>query len=93
MTESVHVTNGRIGALERWAGTTKAERARGTEAAREGWLLKLADQADPDGRLSDEERMAAAEALRKAHMLRLARRSAAARAGGRSESPRKSARK
>ncbi|MFC6885323.1 MULTISPECIES: hypothetical protein [Actinomadura] len=77
--QSDHAIRGRIGAIESWAGLTPAERARRTEAGRNGLLAKFAEQADPEGRLSEADRMKAAEALRRAHMLRISRKSVAAR--------------
>lgn len=69
--ESVYAINGRIGALESWARLTPAERTRRTEAGRNGLLEKFAREADPDGVMSDADRMRAAEQLRRAHMLRM----------------------
>lgn len=81
MTESksVHSINGLVGALESWAPLTKEQRARRTEAGREAVLRRFAEQADPEGRMSEAERMRAAEDLRRAHMIRMARRSVEAR--------------
>lgn len=78
--ESVYAINGRIGALESWARLTKTQRTRRTEAPREGLLQKFAKEADPEGRMSEAERMAAAEKLWRAHMLRIAQASVRARA-------------
>jgi hypothetical protein len=82
MAESVHAVNGRIGALERWGRTTAAERAQQTEAARDGLAAKFEAQADPEGRMSEADRIAAGARLRSAHMRRLAKLSAARRRGG-----------
>lgn len=78
--ESVHAVNGRIGALESWARLTGPERTRRTEAGRAGLLARFAREADPNNQMSESERMRAAEKLRRAHMIRLSQRSAAARA-------------
>lgn len=74
-----HSINGRIGALERWARTTKAERQRQAARAQAGLVARFEREADPEGRMSDADRIAAGERLRRAHMLRMARLSAAAR--------------
>lgn len=79
--ESVHAINGRIGALESWARMDKPARRRRTEAGREGLLAKFAREADPEGRLSEEERLRAAEQLRRAYMIRLSKRSVQSRSG------------
>lgn len=79
MAESVHAVNGRIGALERWSRTTATERTQQTEAARVGALTKFEEQADPEGRMSEADRIAAGARLRRAHMQRLAQLSAASR--------------
>lgn len=77
---SVHATNGRIGALESWAAMPNpADRARRTEAGRRGLLEKFERMVDPDGTLPEGQRIAAAEDLRRAHMLRLAQASARSR--------------
>lgn len=74
-----HALNGRIGALRRWAKTTSAERTAQTEAARAGLAARFEREADPDGRMSEADRAAAGERLRRAHLLRAAQASAAAR--------------
>lgn len=77
---SVHATNGRIGALESWS-RTKDRRARTapaysrSPASLDYWLARV----DPDGEMSPSDRQLAAENAHRAHMLRLARASAAAR--------------
>lgn len=78
--QSVHAINGQIGAIESWARTPKARRGLRTEAARQGFLERLAREADPDGVMSEAERMAAAENLRRAHMKRIAQKSVKVRA-------------
>lgn len=87
--ESVHSINGRIGALESWAPLTKAERRRRTEAGREGLLARFAREADPEGRLPEAERLRAAEDLRRAHMIRIAKASVKARTRGANERSKK----
>lgn len=77
---SRHVQNGRIGALESWARTT--DRAARTKNARENSPANFEYHlARVDPSITDpQERVKAAEASHKAHMLRLARASAKARA-------------
>ncbi len=50
-----------------------------TQPARDGFLRRFLEEADPDGRLPPAERHRRAESLLKAHMARLALRSAQAR--------------
>ena len=57
-----------------------------TQPARDGFLRRFLEEADPDGRLSPAERHRRAESLLKGHMARLALRSAQARRGGRKRS-------
>lgn len=61
----------RVAAAERWARISPDERPAATKAARDARLEQFARQADPEGRLSEPERLAAAEQLRYAHMLRM----------------------
>lgn len=68
----------RIGAHESWART--ADRASRTAPAREAMLARFEKEVDPDNQLPIAERIQRAEHLRKAYFLRLARRSADARA-------------
>ncbi len=70
------VLAGRIG------GLTKAARHDGetlTAAARAGFLKRFEIEVDPNGVLTPEERSRRADAARRAHMARLAMRSAMAR--------------
>lgn len=70
------VLAGRIG------GLTKAARHRPEEltaAARVGFNERFVREVDPDGLLSPEERARRAEAAKRAHMARLAMKSAMAR--------------
>lgn len=67
----------RIAAAERWART--ADRAAATAPARRGLAARFEREADPDGVLGPEERARRADLLMRAHMLRMARRSARAR--------------
>ena len=88
MTREQRQMNARIGALESWSRTTDraARTAPGTKASPasvEYWLTKL----DPDGVMSPGDRQKAAENARRAHMLRLAQRSAAARASKARKNP------
>lgn len=72
--------NGRIGALESWSRTKdrKARTAAGTRnspVSVDYWLTRV----DPDGVMTDDDREKAARNAQRAHMLRLAKASAAAR--------------
>ena len=67
---------GRIGGLTRAARYTPEELVRD---ARAGFLAKWEREADPDGVLSPAERARRADALYRAHMTRLAMKSAQAR--------------
>src|SRR4051812_12230786 len=67
----------RIAASERWARTS--DRVAATAPARQGLTAKFEREVDPDGALPIAERKRRADALMRAHMLRLARASAAAR--------------
>ena len=67
----------RIAAAERWARTS--DRTQATAPARRGLTAKFEREADPDGVLPPEERTRRADLLMRAHMLRMARRSAQAR--------------
>jgi hypothetical protein len=68
---------GRIGAYESWARTE--DRAARTWPARKAALDRFEREVDPDGLLTPKERAKRAEWARKAHMQRLALKSAAAR--------------
>lgn len=63
---------GRAAANRRWSRTPSADRPAATEAARDGWLAKLADEIDPEHRLDDDERMQLARQARKAAMQAMA---------------------
>lgn len=85
MSESPRQINGRIGALESWARTP--DRSARTRPARskspssiEYWL----DQLDPDRFVdaTDQQKLDAADAARRAYFQRLAAKSVAARRGG-----------
>lgn len=78
--EPWRVAVGRIGGLSKSARHDPVE---GTAAARAGFLAKFETQVDPAGKLSPDERRRRAQAALKAHMLRLARKSAKARAARR----------
>lgn len=68
---------GRVGALESWSRTD--DRAARTAPARRAALERFEREVDPDGVLTPFERARRAEAARKAHMQRLAIKSAEAR--------------
>jgi len=66
-----------IAAAERWA--REPDRTTATAPARRGLRAKFERQADPDGVLPPDERARRVDHLMRAHMLRMARRSAEAR--------------
>lgn len=67
----------RIAAYESWARTT--DRAARTQPARDGLRARFERQVDPDDTMTPQQRSAAADAAMKAHFLRMAQASAAAR--------------
>lgn len=69
--------NRRIAAEISWARTQ--DRAARTRPAREAFLKRFEREVDPDGALQPEERRQRAEHAKRAYMLQLAKRSAAAR--------------
>jgi rubrerythrin len=68
---------GRIAALESWARTE--DRSARTWPGRKAAMDKFEREVDPEGKLTIQERAKRAEWARKAHMQRLALKSAAAR--------------
>lgn len=79
MAASQHAINGRIGIRTRLSRTTAAERKRQAARGQAGLLARFAEQVDPEGRMSEEDRATAAEQALRAHMTRIAKASAAAR--------------
>jgi len=77
LTPSERSQRARLASHESWAKTP--DRSRRTDAARQAFRDKFAQQVDPDGVLSPEERARRAESARKAHYARLAFESAKAR--------------
>lgn len=76
--DSPAVRNARIAALTRHAhGDTREA----TKPARAGFLRKFELAVDPDGTLTADERARRAQRAMRAHMLRLAAKSAKVRAG------------
>jgi hypothetical protein len=71
------VLRARVAAAERWGHTGDWSAA--TAPARQGLRAKFEQQADPDGVLPLDERARRADALQRAHMLRLSQASARAR--------------
>jgi hypothetical protein len=69
--------NGRIGAEVSWARTQ--DRTARTRPARETFLKRFEKEVDPDGTLPPDERRQRAEHAKRAYMLKLAKRSGAAR--------------
>ena len=66
----------RAAAHSRWA---KHDPVAGTKAARAAFEQKFLDAADPEGKLSERDRLKRAAHLRKAHFAKMAAKSAAAR--------------
>jgi hypothetical protein len=66
----------RIAALTRWSREDARE---GTGPARRGFRARFERQVDPEGKLPPQERSRRAEAAMRAHMARMALRSAQAR--------------
>lgn len=75
--KSAHSINGRIGAEISWSRTQ--DRSARTRPAREKFLQRFEREVDPDGKLPADERRRLAEHAKRAYMLRLASRAAAAR--------------
>lgn len=73
----------RIAALSRWAKESPAANAARGQA---GLAARFEREVDPAGLLPQHERVRRAEAARKAHMARLAARSAKVRRGARNAS-------
>jgi hypothetical protein len=69
--------NRRIAAEISWSRAY--DRSASTRPAREAFLRRFEKQVDPDGRLPTEERRRRAEHLKRAYMLKLAKRAVAAR--------------
>ncbi len=63
---------GRVGAYTRWARTE--DRVAATEPARSAFMRRFERQVDPDGVLSEEERVSRAHFAMRAHMADLTRR-------------------
>lgn len=68
----------RLAANKSWARTP--DRAKRTQNARSGFLARFEREVDPEGTLPPAERQRRAESAMKAHMQRLALKSAQARA-------------
>ena len=66
----------RIAALTRWS---REDPRSGTKPARRGFMARFEEQVDPDRRLPEAERARRAERALRAHMQKLALRSAKAR--------------
>ena len=72
--------NRQIAAEISWSRTV--DRSARTRPAREKFLQRFEREVDPDGTLSADERRRRAEHAKRAYMLRLAKRAAAARKAG-----------
>lgn len=70
-----------IAANSRWARTPSAERRRQADRGHAGLLARFADEVDPDGTLTPDERNRLAHNALAAHMKRLALASSKARRG------------
>ena len=77
LTPEERTLRARLAAHTSWANTT--DRSARTAPARAAALERYERQVDPDGILPPDERRARAEHARKAHMARMALRSAQAR--------------
>lgn len=77
MTPEERSQRARIAALTRWGKTT--DRTAATAAATRAWHDKWEREADPDGVMPPEQRAKAADALKRAHYLRMQRKSTQAR--------------
>jgi hypothetical protein len=69
-----------VAANDRWARTPAAERRGRAESGQAGFVAKLEKQIDPDGVLPPEELAKRVENARRAHMARIALKSATKRA-------------
>lgn len=75
-----HAMNGRIGALESWSRTeNRTARTRPAYSKSPASLDYHLAKVDPERRMSEADRLKAAKNSHRAHMLRLAKASAAAR--------------
>lgn len=77
LTPAERTMRAQIAAHESWARTP--DRSARTAAARRAALDRFEHQVDPDGKLTPQERALRAEHARKAHMQRMALKSAQAR--------------
>jgi hypothetical protein len=77
LTPDERALRARIAAHTRWAHTDDRQAA--TRPARDAFLARFEHQVDPEGTLPPAERQRRAESARRAHMLRLAKRSAKSR--------------
>ncbi|MGH3377923.1 MAG: hypothetical protein ACRDP6_24635 [Actinoallomurus sp.] len=79
MAASQHAINGRIGIRTRLSKTTKADRELQATKGQAGLLARFEREVDPEGLMSEADRVEAAQQLRRAHMGRIAKASAASR--------------
>lgn len=77
--ESLRSMRGRLGAYTRWANADARERFAAGNRMRQGLQAKFEREVDPEGKLSAQERAKRAEYARKAHMQRMALKSAKTR--------------
>ena len=71
MTADDRSLNGRIGNAIRWSRTTSEDRRKATEPARQAWAKRWEREADPEGVMSEADRITAADHLKQVHMLRM----------------------
>ena len=70
----------RAAALTRWGKLgASAAREQATQPARDALLARFEREADPEGRLTPQERARAGEQLRRAHMIRMSLKAAETR--------------
>jgi hypothetical protein len=79
-TPETRILAARAAALTRWGKLgSAAEREAATQPARDGQRARFEREADPEGKLSPQERARAADRLQQAHMIRMSLKAAAAR--------------
>lgn len=70
--ESFRKLRSSIAALSRWVSLSDAERSEATKPARQAFNLKLIQQIDPNGKMSDEELGRRVRQARQLHFKKLA---------------------
>lgn len=78
---ATRILSARQAALTRWGRLpSHDDREKATQPARDAALARFEREADPDGRLTETERVQAAEQLQRAHLMRMSMKAKAARA-------------